>query len=94
MHLVPARHAGRGILHVIVAQPHVQRRQRWNVLVDDDAVAQPQHRINRRCQLMVVGQLVLVVAAFNPALKALAALVLISLPNRSKVSEKCKLAFF
>ena len=64
-HPVPARHAGAGILHIVVAQPHVQRRQRRHVLLHDRAVAQPQHRIGRAGQQVIVGQPVLAIASLQ-----------------------------
>ncbi len=64
-HLVPAADADIAVGDVVVAQPHVERRQRRRVLVLDLAVDQPQHRIGAVLQLMVVVEPVLAIAALQ-----------------------------
>ena len=64
-HLVPAADADIAVDHVVVAQPHVERRERRRVLVLDLAVDQPQHRIGAALQLMVVVEPVLAIAALQ-----------------------------
>ena len=68
-HLVPAADADIAIDHVVVAQPHVERRQRRRILVLDLAVDQAQHRIGVALELVVVLEPVLAVAALQAGME-------------------------
>ena len=85
--LVPAVEAALAVGGVVVAQPHVDRGERRLVHALDLAVDQLEHRIGRLSSRWSSSILVSWKRPLSEALKALAALVETSEPNRSSDSE-------
>ena len=85
--LIPAINATLAVSDVVIQQSAIDATQCWDVLHHQLAICHTHDRVSGVFQEVIIRKLCFIESTFSPALKASAALLEISEPNRSRVTD-------